>query len=50
MSEMITFDIDDQVSRSLKKQEPVLRKYKLFEIYKYILIMYSFFIFKIIYI
>lgn len=33
MSEMITFDIDDQVSRSLKKQEPVLRKYKLFEIY-----------------
>jgi peptide deformylase len=33
MSEMITFDIDDQVSRSLKKQEPVIEKHKIFQIY-----------------
>lgn len=32
MSEMITFDIDDQVSRSLKKQEPVIQKHKIFQI------------------
>jgi len=33
MSEIITFDIDDQVSRSLKKQEPIIQKHKIFQIY-----------------